>query len=50
MHKLDEKSECILSVESKNALIIDGMAYIKELKIIKMTYGSFAANILTTIL
>ena len=50
MHKLEEKSECILSVEGKNALIIDGMTYIKQLKVIEMTYGSFAANLLTTIL
>ena len=50
MLKLEENSECILSVEGKNARIIDGMAYIKQLKVIDMTYGSFAANLLTTIL
>ena len=50
MHKLEKNSECIFSVEGKNALIIDGMAYIKQLKVIEMTYGSFAANLLATIL
>ena len=50
MHKLAEKSECILSVESKNGLIMYGMAYINQLKVIDMKYGSFVANLLTTIL
>ena len=50
MHKLEEMSECIFSVEGKNALTIDGMANVKQLKVIGMTYGSFAANLLTTIL
>ena len=49
MHKLEKISECIFSVEGKNALIIDGMAYIKQLKVTEMTYCSFAANLLTTI-
>ena len=50
MYKLEEWSECILSEEGKNALIIDGMAYVKQLKAIDTTYGSFAANLLTIIL
>ena len=49
MYKLEEWSECILSEEGKNALII-GMAYVKQLKAIDTTYGSFAANLLTIIL
>ena len=48
MHKLEEKSKCALMC--KNALIIDGTAYVKQLKVIDMTYGSFAVNSLTTIL
>ena len=49
MHKLEKNSEFLLSVEDKDALIIDAMAYAKQLKVIDIKYGSFAANLLSTI-
>ena len=50
LHKLEGKVEPLESLIGQHALIVDGMAYVQQSKVVNKTYGDFAKELLTRIL
>ena len=50
LHKLEGKVESLESLNGQHALTVDGMAYVQQSKVVNLTFGDFANNLLQRIL
>ena len=45
-HKLTENTDPIEDINGKFALIVDGMAFVEQIKVTNLTFGEFARTLL----
>ena len=50
LHKLEGKVESLEDLNGQNALIVDGMAYTQQSKVVNQLFGDFSNNLLQRIL
>ena len=49
LHKLEGKTETVREIDGRYAHIFDGMAYVQQSRVSKITFGEFAQNLLSRI-
>ena len=50
LHKLEGKVESVESLNGQRTLIVDGMVYVQQSKVVNQTFGDFANNLLQRLL
>ena len=50
LHKVEGNVESLENLNGQHALIVDGMAYVQQSKVVNQTFGDFANDLLQRIL